>query len=235
MADKRAKNKIKSKSKSKSKNKKSNMKLYSDDNPKTTLKGTGFKDENTAQRTIKLIKNRSITYQKSVITTMLYRAKHHPNQTDGMKDAIKVYEKWIKKNNKKTIKYPYLDLKLIIKYEKLAIEYNVSRKARGLEKPTKSDKGFLVVYKEQKGKRSKLPFIPIKITKPDGQDYDSHRESFIKQRLGQIKARKGKLYYDEGKYKGFPTKQHVVMIMNGYSPNPKKIKDKLKLLKKLEK
>lgn len=210
------------------------MKLYSDDNPKTTLKGTGFKDKKTAERTIKLIKNRSIIYQKSVITTMLYRAKHHPNKTDGMKDAIKIYEKWSKENKSKKIIYPYLDLKLIKKYEKLAEEYNVSRKARGLEKPTKSDKGFLVVYKEQKGKKAKLPFIPVKSNKPDGQDYDSHRQSFIKQRLGQIKARKGKLYYADGKYKGLPTKQHVVMIMNGYSPEPSKIKDKVKLLKNLK-
>ena len=33
--------------------------LYSDDNPKTTLKGTGFKNAEKAQETLKLIKGRN--------------------------------------------------------------------------------------------------------------------------------------------------------------------------------
>ena len=41
----------------------------------------------------------------------------------------------------------------INKAEKLAKYYNISRKARGLEKPVKSDQGFLVVYKKTKGKK----------------------------------------------------------------------------------
>lgn len=37
--------------------------LYTDDNPKTTIHGTGFKDEEAAKRTLKLIENRSLIYQ----------------------------------------------------------------------------------------------------------------------------------------------------------------------------
>lgn len=37
--------------------------LYTDDNPKTTIHGTGFKDEEAARRTLKLIENRSLIYQ----------------------------------------------------------------------------------------------------------------------------------------------------------------------------
>tara|TARA_Y100000780_G_C13676321_1_gene414329 strand:- start:1334 stop:1999 length:666 start_codon:yes stop_codon:yes gene_type:complete len=212
--------------------KKSNMKLYTDDRPKTTIKGTGFKDKKTAKKTIKLIKNRSIMYKKALVITMLNRAKYHPHKNENMEEAIEVFEDWMEENKDKKIKYEYLDLDLVKKYEKLAKEYDISKKARGLEKPTKSDKGFLVIYKKFKGNKKKLSFTPIKKENPEGQDYDSHRESFINQRLGQIKAKNGDLYYKDGKYKGLPTKQHLVMIMHAYSPDKKKIEKKLDLLEK---
>ena len=46
--------------------------------------------------TIKKLKKEKIRYQVYVVTTMLGRAKNHPHQTKGMKDAIKVFEKWLK-------------------------------------------------------------------------------------------------------------------------------------------
>ena len=76
------------------KNKKG-LSLYENYNPKTTLKGLGFKDENTAKKTIISIKGKSLKYQKSVINTMLYRAKHHPYQTENMRKAIKIFENWL--------------------------------------------------------------------------------------------------------------------------------------------
>lgn len=76
------------------------LSLYADYNPKSTIKGTGFKDAETAKRTISLIKNKDIGYQRRVIQTMLNRAKFHPHQTDGMKKAIKIFEKWIKDHKK---------------------------------------------------------------------------------------------------------------------------------------
>jgi hypothetical protein len=75
---------------------KKGLSLYADYNPKTTLKGTGFKDAETAKKTIDLIKDKNIVYQRRVIQTMLNRAKYHPHQTKGMKEAIKIFEKWIK-------------------------------------------------------------------------------------------------------------------------------------------
>ena len=73
-----------------------------------------------------------------------------------------------------------------------------------------------------------MQYIPVKINKPDGQDYWSYRMNFIKSRLGQIRSVRSKgLYYTEGKYKGLPTKQHLILILHGYSP------DKTNLLTKL--
>ena len=79
-----------------------NLSLYSDYNPKTTTQGLGFKNREKAIYTINTIKNRSIKYQVNVIATMMGRAKNHPNKTEDMEDAIKIFGDWMKKyKNKK--------------------------------------------------------------------------------------------------------------------------------------
>lgn len=78
-----------------------NLSLYSDYHPKTSTKKTGYKDKETALRTLNIIKDRKLTYQKQVVTTMYNRAKYHPNQTKGMRDAMKVFKKWLKMNSKR--------------------------------------------------------------------------------------------------------------------------------------
>jgi hypothetical protein len=204
----------------KSLSKKSNSKLYSDNHPDLSLKGTGFKDSNTAEKNIKLVEKRSLKYQYDVINTMFNRAKFHPNQSDEMKEAMKIFKVWLKdyKNKKeKELNYKFLPLSTITKYEKIAEEYGVSEVARGLKPSTKSDEGFLQVYKRVE-KPHKLQYIPIKKSRPQGQDYYSFRNTFIKSRLAQMKASKTPLFYKDGKYKGLPTKQHIILIMYGYSP-----------------
>lgn len=202
------------------------MSLYSDDNPKNTISGTGFKDENAVYKTLKLIEKRSPLYQFSVINTMYNRAKYHPNQTEDMKKAMKIMNKWLKNYNYKP--YPYLSLKLINAYEKLGDKYNISRVARGLDKATKTDEGFLVVYRRVKGNAQKMPYQLIHKNKPMGLDWDKSRYNFINSRLGQIKHSKVGLYNKTGKYDGLPTIQHTVLIMNGYSPDEEKLKKILK-------
>jgi hypothetical protein len=75
--------------------KKINKSLYEDKHPKTSLKGTGFKDKEKAINTIKLIKNKNLIYQFQVINTMYNRAKYHPNQTKEMKEAMNIFKKWL--------------------------------------------------------------------------------------------------------------------------------------------
>lgn len=77
---------------------KKNISLYSDYHPKTSKKGMGFKNSNTAYNTINLIKNEPLSYQKQVILTMYYRAKHHPHQTNDMLKAMSIFKKWLDKN-----------------------------------------------------------------------------------------------------------------------------------------
>lgn len=190
------------------------MSLYSDDNPKSTIKGTGFKDKDTAKKTLKLISKRSIKYKITTINALYNRAKNHPHQTEDMIEAMTVFKNWLDKNKKKKRKYEYLPLKIIKKYEKLADELNVSEVSRGKKKSSKSDYGLLEIYKKYK-KPDKLSFIPAKCSNPESNDYDSLREKFLNARLGQIRKSNTKLYDKEGN----PTKQHLVLIMNAYSPD----------------
>jgi hypothetical protein len=197
-----------------------NKSLYSDDHPNISLKGTGFKNSTTAKKTLKLIEKRSLKYQYDVVNTMYNRAKHHPHLTEDMKSAMDIFKKWLNSYNKlkqDEPNYKFLPVEVVKKYEKLAAEYGVSEVARGLKPSTKTDEGFCKVYKRIKYPH-KLQYIPVKKNRPDGQDYYSFRNTFIKSRLGQIKSAKTPLFYIEGKYKGLPTKQHIILIMYAYSP-----------------
>ena len=81
--------------------KKVNKSLYEDNHPKSSTKGTGFKNRDKPLETLEIIKDRNIIYQKQVVNTMYNRAKYHPHQTEAMREAMKVFEKWLQKNIKK--------------------------------------------------------------------------------------------------------------------------------------
>ncbi len=225
---------------------KKSLDLYTNAHPEKTLKGVGFKDEKTALNTIKKVetskKSRKDKYL--IIHTMYYRAKFHPHQTSNMKKAMKIFKKWLdseKKNmkdmkNKKggNKKLPYLPLSLVNKYEKLAEYYDISRKARGLEKPTTSDEGFLVVFRRVKGKGDKMRYIPCRKDKPTGVNWERKREIEVLGKYHQMKRMGIPLYHKEGELKGLPTKIHVNMIMWGYSPDPKGLKKRIGLLKNID-
>jgi hypothetical protein len=71
-----------------------NYSLYSNDNYGKSA-GVGFKDEETAIKSINKIKNKDITYQKQVITTLYNRAKYHPHQTNNIRKAMKIFKKFL--------------------------------------------------------------------------------------------------------------------------------------------
>jgi hypothetical protein len=80
------------------------------------------------------------------------------------------------------------------------------------------------MYKKVGGKVNKLQYIPVnnrRYNRPEGNDYFSYRINFINSRMGQIKHAKSPLYYTEGKFKGLPTKQHIILIMHAFSPDKK--------------
>jgi hypothetical protein len=148
---------------------------------------------------------------------------------------MNVFKKWLNQYKKKSYKkLPYLPLSLVNSYEKLAEYYNISRKARGLEKPTTSNEGFLIVYRKIKGNSKIIKNIPCKKNKKNGIHWDRKREIEILGKLGQVKSMKLDLFHKKGLLKGLPTIIHVNMIMWAYSPYPNKLKKILPLLKKIE-
>lgn len=86
---------------------------YKDDPPdiglyskggRDAIKGTGYSDKEKAEFTVKeldkLIKDGEHVWAMSIATTMESRAKKHPHQTEGMRDAMKIFREWIDKNKK---------------------------------------------------------------------------------------------------------------------------------------
>jgi len=64
----------------------------------------GYGTANRARRSIKLLKKQPRQYQSQAAHTLYYRAKFHKHQTQGMRNAAKIYKKFLKtlKNRKRT-------------------------------------------------------------------------------------------------------------------------------------
>jgi flagellar capping protein FliD len=90
--------------------------LYSDDNPKDTVRGTGYGDASSARKTLQIIKSVDKERQMQIVNTLYNRAKHHANQTSGMRDAMSIFKKWIEREKiKESALYQYMVDKKIIK------------------------------------------------------------------------------------------------------------------------
>lgn len=221
--------------------------LFGNDNPDTTVHGYGFADRKTALNTIEDLKYRDIEYQLQVVNTMLHRAKSVMNRmkddTNNIKAAIKEYQTWLdnykSKNLGKIKQRAYLTPQQVNQLEFLAEYYGISEKARGLHKPTKSDKGFKVIWETSirnggaGGDKKQLRNMPIKANIPDGQTWDKHRNQYLDRRLSMIKNAKTDLYYTTGPDTGLPTKLHVNMMMWAYSPDATNVLKNIKKYKKI--
>lgn len=71
--------------------------LYTDENPASTIKGLGFKDKKTAERTIYLTSQPGVRYKQNwTIRAMRERAAWHPHPSREMRDAMEVFDSWLK-------------------------------------------------------------------------------------------------------------------------------------------
>lgn len=113
----------------------------------------------------------------------------------------------------------FLPYNLVHKYEKLAEFYNISRGARGLEKPVTSDEGFVRVYEKNK-KPELLEKIPVKKSKPNGANWLQTRNNRVRAKLGQM-TKMNIPWFDKN---GLPTKMHTILIMWAFSPYENKLK-----------
>ena len=78
--------------------------LFTDEDPKGTIQGLGFKDKETAERSINIIKRSGKTHAHKIQAAMAMeqRARFHAHQTPGIRAGQKVYAKFIEEMKKKT-------------------------------------------------------------------------------------------------------------------------------------
>ena len=59
-------------------------------------RGIGYGTADRARKSIRLLRGKPTPYQRQVATTMFFRAKYHKYQTQGMREAMKVWDDYIK-------------------------------------------------------------------------------------------------------------------------------------------
>lgn len=204
--------------------------LFSNNHPETTVHGYGFDTPQHVNTMLSDLHNRDIDYQFQVVNTMCARAKEvfkrtkDPIKRKSIASSIKMLSAWLadykKRDRHETESHSYIPVDTINKLEPLAEFYNISRKARGLEKPTTSDEGFLKVYRRIKN-IAQLRTMPVKAANPDGETWDKHRNNYIFRRLSMLKNAGVDygLYHTSGPLNGLPTVLHVNMLMWAYTPD----------------
>lgn len=71
--------------------------LYTNDNPATTIEGTGFRNPDAANHTFELISKRSLFYKFQIINTLWHRANSHPHKNSDIEEAMKIFREWLDK------------------------------------------------------------------------------------------------------------------------------------------
>lgn len=71
------------------------IEIYTDAHKNSTIKGIGYKNKETALKSIELVKSYSKEKQFRIINVLYQRAKYHPYPTPEIKDAMKVFKKWL--------------------------------------------------------------------------------------------------------------------------------------------
>jgi hypothetical protein len=74
-----------------------NKSLYASGTKKPRTK-TGYGNTEKAKMTLKNIKKFDRVYQIQVVNTLYNRAKYHKYQTKDMREAMKVFKKWLNEN-----------------------------------------------------------------------------------------------------------------------------------------
>ncbi|KAH9827832.1 hypothetical protein Tdes44962_MAKER02766 [Teratosphaeria destructans] len=204
--------------------------LYTDDNPSTTIHGTGFKDKSAAASTLTLIASRSLIYQFQTVNTLYNRAKHHPAMkravdgaasTQDMRAAMEVFREWL------DVTYPTLKdglraggFKPVV--SKKVVEQYLPR-IEGSEDVSEGAKQFARVYVElPRGK--KLGNVLVDASRPEEPDWEARRYVELASLVPEGKEdaggwEDGELWVDGGGVdEKVPTRVHLEMIAWAWSP-----------------
>lgn len=192
--------------------------LFGTESNENTFQGGGFKDKEKAQETLRLLVGKDTTYQFQIINSMYNRAKViYKRTTDkdkrkNLEEAIEVFEEWVddyKKRGRSKESFSYLPLETVEGYRDLAKHHGIQ------------DFGFLEAFKEVDGDLKRLRNKKI----PDGSTtWDIHRNRNLKIIDTKISDDFLPLFETDEPMRGLPTKEHVELILWGYSKEPTKVK-----------
>ena len=200
--------------------------LYTDDNPATTIHGTGFKDKATAMHTLELISKRSLTYQFQTVNTMYHRAKHHPAMkkaaegsagTKDMRDAMEVFREWLDETYPKEKEGLRVDGGFKPLLRKEVVERYLQRIEDSSE-VSEDAKAFARTYASlPKGKR--LGNVLVDDKKPEEPDWERKRYQVLDELVPQGKEKESG-WEHSGLWSGDkePSEQHLRLIAWAWSP-----------------
>lgn len=184
--------------------------LYTDDNPSTTIKNTGFKDAETARKTLKLIDKRSLTYQFQTVNTLFYRAKHHPHHTTNIESAMNIFETWLKDTYPKSRGEERIFKPLLSKA--IVGKHLPDIKAAGIET------NFADVYVDL-APRKRLANTLVDPVKPENPDWDIERYNRLCELVPDPEQElDDHLWNDDGSFSRF----HLQLVSWAWSPAPMK-------------
>ena len=154
------------------------------------------------------------------------RTMKNPVSRTSTSSKTNKQQQTLKTVSKNKTGYPFIPLALVNQLEALAEFYDVSLVSRGKIPPNKTDKGFLVIYRQiAHGDPRKLSSLPILVKNPDGNTWDKQRDNYLLRRLDMVRRAKADkpdgLYVKSGPLAGLPTVLHVNMMMWAYSPDTK--------------
>nr|CAD7393498.1 unnamed protein product [Timema cristinae] len=194
--------------------------------------GAGFKDKDKALETIKLLEGRDISFQFQVINSMYHRAKvilkrtKDAEKVQNLTEAIETFQVWLddyRAHSRAKENFTYLPLETVEAYERLAEKYGVSQAVNN--RPS-----FLQVYKAAEGELKKLRMAKVDPDDEQTVTWDVHRNKNLRDISERIKSDHLPLYETDVEFRGLPTKEHVELIMWGYSSEPTKVKKCVSLI-----
>lgn len=196
--------------------------LYTDDNPATTLHGTGFRDAATAKHTLDLISKRSLTYQFQTVNTMYHRAKHHPAMKKGdtagnadMRAAIEVFEKWLEST------YPAAKEELREGGFKPLLSKGYVEKHLSTIKSTLSNTTETVRFAEtytSLGRNKRLGNVLLDDSKPEGPDWEVKRYEALCKLVPEGKQWSPEDLWEGGEKKAGLSGKHLEVVAWAWSP-----------------
>ncbi|KAL9619896.1 MAG: hypothetical protein Q9160_005543 [Pyrenula sp. 1 TL-2023] len=184
--------------------------LYTDDNPSTTLPGTGFKDASAAEKTLSLVSPRSLTYQFQTINTMYHRAKGHAHRTPDMDAAIAVFETWLKQTYP-AAKASQRDFKPVLSKKIVGGLLDKMKGAKGM------DTSFAEVYVELEP-RKRLANTLVDEGRPGGEDWDVRRYKRLCEMVKEGEEMGEEELWEGEDAEGGPTLEHLKLIAWAWSP-----------------